>query len=1026
MSELKQKGKKQKLTLYIFYVMLVAILLFMFGGEMLLPKENDAFLNETRSLDVIWYQIMPDGAKRELVNSEWCDVKKGETAVIEAVLPEDIKAREYLCFRSSQQDMDIYIDGELRGKYSTRDTRPFGKNSASAYVFVQVGSEDGGKVIRLETTSLSKYSGLVNQVLIGERMSIWGEFIRAYGGELALAFVLVILGILTVIVSTILHLFYDKEIMLEYLGWGIILVAIWIISESRLRQLLFANGTVIASMAFLSLLVIPMPFLIYMNSIQKKRYNRVYTLAMGATVLNFVVTILLQIFNVVDFIDIMLVSHGIIGGSILLIYITLWRDWRRGYLKEYKMIAIGLGCLTITALIELAKTYFAFYLVTGAVLSVGLAFLLVLACIHTGKFIVAKENAKQKFLLSKLTQIGFLAHMSHEIRTPLNTVLGMNEMILREETNEVTKRYASQVKEAGKTLEAMINDVIDFSKMQGTGYDIEVCSYYVASFVNDSIHLLKAGAETKNLEVQYRIDKDIPSILEGDEIRIKRILNILMENAIRHTSHGRVVLSIQGEVNDQGLFVLKLAVSDTGSGMKQELLDRLFRTDVSFRDGEEAEISSSKLTLVKRFVDQMGGTIKVSSVLGEGSLFSVRIPQKIINREPIGDIQTQYNREMESEYTVRERLYAPDALVLVVDDNQTNLDVVRNFLRRSAIQLDFAASGMESVEMCRAKKYDLILMDHMMPEMDGIEALHVIHSDTEGLNRDTEVLALTANVVSGIREKYIQEGFCEYLPKPIDAIKLERMLYKFLKEKATFLFEEPAARQPDILFAKEKAGQTEEEVAPVEEGAEEKEAVLIDKATGMGYCANNKEVYEEVLKSYYGQSDGYKKILKESFEAKDWQVYGVKAHGLKSSSLTIGAKELSELAKTHEFAAKEENEDIIRESYPQLMQMYEAVLNELERQYGFQAKPAVQLTEEAEECITADEYQNFLKELLSSIQGFAMNEIIENAERMYNTAVEGDTEEIRSRRKECMTQICEAVNEFDYDRAEELLNSLNS
>ncbi len=994
---------------WIFGIVIFVVFFYFLLGEMFLPKENDAYFDQYRVLDIPWCQVWEDGTRTPIEIPGVCEVERGEAAVIEAVLPMDIDYKEYLCLRGTQQDVRVYIDGELRSEYSTKDTRPFGKNSPNGYVFAMVTNEDEGKTVRVEIVSDSTYSGMVDTIYIGERMSIWSEFIEENGLQVVLAGFMIVLGIISIIVSVLLRNFYDKNIMLEYLGWSIVLAAVWIISESRLRQIFFPNITVVSSMVDITIMLIAFPIVIYMNSIQKKRYQTAYVAIAVATLANAVIAVILQLMNKMDFAETIWMAHAVIIASSMIIALTVIKDIQKKYIGEYRHVAIGLLAFLITGVIEIVRSYAPNYTMAGIFVSIGLLLLLTSACVKTGNDIISREREKQRMLLSQATQVGFLAYMSHEIRTPLNTVVGMNEMILREDTSEVVRRYATNIKIAGKTLEALISDVLDFSKIQSGGFDMEDASYDLASFVNDSIHILKASVEHKKLEANYNIDENMPSVLKGDEIRIKRVLNILMENAVKHTEKGCITLSFQGDVNDEGLFILTMAVADTGKGIQKEKMEGLFDHFEALSKGREADSIGLGLDIVKRFVEQMGGEIKVDSLYGKGSLFTVKIPQEIVNDDPIGDIHDEYKRECAAENTVRERLYAPDTSMLVVDDNEMNLQVVKGMLKRSGIYLEFATGGQESVLLCRKRKYDLILMDHMMPAPDGIETLHLIHNDAEGLNRDTKIIVLTANAISGIKEKYLAEGFSDYMSKPIDVEKLEKTLYLHLAGKASFLFEEKPEEKK------------EEKVETVEIEMSGKKH--IDRQLGLRYCADDEEMYQEIMEAYYEQGEEYCNILAAAYETKDWQTYAVKTHALKSSSLTIGAAEFSELAKKHEFAGKEKNEALIQEEYEYLIAFYKEILEEVKTMCGITDKVSAEETVKGSEYVEAEEYRQLGRQLLTHIQAYEMNEALELIENMLSKSASGEKSEETVCRTECLTQAQEAVNEFDYEKAEELVTT---
>jgi len=484
--------------------------------------------------------------------------------------------------------------------------------------------------------------------------------------------------------------------------------------------------------------------------------------------------------NIRDFYETMITSHIIIVALILTMTFTLVRDVVKGYVKEYKEVAIGFVIAMVGGVCELGLVYVVDTPLNGIGLCLGLISLLIMASIKTVREILAAEKEKQRAVFASESKAKFLANMSHEIRTPINVVIGMNEMILRENKDKTIDEYAHNIKNASKMLLGLINDVLDFSKIEAGKLEIVESDYSTATLINDVMLGADVRAKQKQLHVVKHIDDTLPSILCGDELRIKQVLNNILSNAVKYTEKGSVTFSADS-VYKEDKFFLRFAIKDTGIGIRKEDMDKLFG---SF---ERLELSKNRyiqgtglgLNIAKQLVASMGGTIEVQSEHGAGSCFTVEIPQQIVDDTPMS--KKKPAEDTKAVAVEKKRLYAPDAKVLVVDDNKMNLKVIQALMKNTGIQLDMANSGDECLQMTKDKKYDLILMDHMMPEPDGIQTLHMLREDKDNVNCDTKVIVLTANAIEGMREQYLDEGFEDYLSKPIEVLRLEEMLEKYIK-----------------------------------------------------------------------------------------------------------------------------------------------------------------------------------------------------------------------------------------------------
>jgi CheY-like chemotaxis protein/anti-sigma regulatory factor (Ser/Thr protein kinase) len=360
----------------------------------------------------------------------------------------------------------------------------------------------------------------------------------------------------------------------------------------------------------------------------------------------------------------------------------------------------------------------------------------------------------------------------------------MNEMIQRESDNDEILLYSSNIKSAGNTLLGLVNDILDFSKIEAGRIDIIPVEYEVSSVINDLVNMVRSRADDKGLKLEIDIDRDIPGILYGDEVRIKQIITNILTNAVKYTEKGIVsfvVSHIKPEDSSDDI-ILHVEVRDTGIGMHKKDIDKIFSEFVRIDEKRNRNIEGTGLgmAITQNLLNKMGSTLQVDSAYGVGSVFSFDLRQKVVKWDPLGDYRSTYEARVEKTEKYTSKYTAPSARILIVDDNSTNILVFVSLIKGTMIQVDTAYSGDECISLSSKQKYDIIFLDHMMPGKDGVETLKEMKELKDNPNADTPVICLTANAISGAREEYIKDGFDDYLTKPIDPEYLDKMIMDYL------------------------------------------------------------------------------------------------------------------------------------------------------------------------------------------------------------------------------------------------------
>lgn len=512
----------------------------------------------------------------------------------------------------------------------------------------------------------------------------------------------------------------------------------------------------------------------------------------------------------------------------------------------------------------------------------------------------------------------FLANMSHEIRTPINAVLGMNEMILRESNDKTILGYAANIKSAGSNLLSIVNDVLDFSKIEAGKMELYPDNYEVSSLIIDIVNMTRERAKSKGLQYNLNISTEIPKILYGDIVRIKQCILNLLTNAIKYTKEGSITFSLDyKKITEDNIFLI-VHIIDTGSGIKKDDMEKLFAPFERIEEDKNRTIEGSGLgiSIVRRLLDMMGSKLEVESIYGKGSDFSFTIEQSVIDWSPAGDINKAYIQNIERMAQYKEKLHAPKARLLFVDDTAINLDVIKGFLKNTEMTIDTVLSGKEALEAVKNAKYDIIFIDHRMPEMDGIQTLHAMKEMKDNKSAGKPCIALTANAISGVRKMYLDEGFDDYLSKPVDSVKLEELICHYLPEEYI---------EKVLEVSQDNNEDYENFISSLSKITE------INIEEGLKNCTSPELLYS-TLKKYYLAIDEKTKELDNFIETNDLENYGIKVHALKTTSKIIGALSLYQLAEKLEAYCENNNIEELKKEHITLItscKKFKAILEPL-------------------------------------------------------------------------------------------------
>lgn len=606
-----------------------------------------------------------------------------------------------------------------------------------------------------------------------------------------------------------------------------------------------------------------------------------------------------------------------------------------------------------------------------------------------------RENAEA----ANKAKTAFLANMSHEIRTPMNAVVGLSELIIEESRGRKMYEYACDIKSAALNLLSIINDILDLSKVEAGKMVLAEDDYYTQILIQDTVSLVKVAAAQKGLQMKVDVSDELPHILHGDEGRIRQILINLLNNAIKFTKHGYVRLAVSGQYVEYGRYELEFIVEDTGIGIREEDFKNIYESfqQLDMNINRKNEGTGLGLAITKSFVQLMDGSIEVESDYGKGTKFTVKIAQKVIS-----------NKTIKEEPVTRESLQKTDRRmfvcegyrVLAVDDNIVNRKIVVAMMKEYGFDIDESDSGKRAIELAKDKSYDMILMDHMMPEMDGVETTRIIREQCP-LNTSAIIVALTANAIAGAREMYLSNGFKDFLAKPFERIQLHELLSRWIPDE-----------RKDYVTEQVKADKiSEDEMAEIFMSG-------VDVRNIIKKRDYNIVDYLELLNLFYLDGKNKRGYMRQLFFDADYKNYGIEAHALKSAAANIGADTLSEKARAIELAIKEDRMDYIFANYNDLDISYEKLLDDIEevlkkKHFGQFSDNEKKQLQHADEKFIIDSVANILK----LIEGFKPKEAAQEIGRLLEYDMQEDI-------RVSLNQTATLLSLYEDDKAEEGLHVL--
>lgn len=727
-----------------------------------------------------WTLSTPDKTYEDVELPMRIPARAGDVVVLERILPDRIVGTDCISFREIHQNIKVYINGELREEYNLSNERLKWNNPISRYFYVELTPEDSRAQLRIEGVAPRNGDRTITKVFYGDKVAIFYSYVGSQMVGIVFGIAFFAMGIIGIVVGQVLRFATKGRVKVDSISWAMLIVAIWNMTQSNYREYFFPNLGMAKVVPYFCLLVLPMFLSTYLDWIQQRRYQKIHGAFVLVCFADFLLWTALVMAKVSSPEDCVWVAFLLLYTEFAIGIYTYIKDLRNHEREHYSEVIFGYVAAAIGGVAQIVVYLSAFERMDGLYLGSGFLILTIMVFMNATRMLmhlrVEKEAAE--------TKSRFLASMSHELRTPINAIMGMNEAIKHESTEESIVSYAEDVDKAGKLLLHLVNDILDFTKLDSGNMKLVPEPFDIKRCMMACYSIVETRAKDKQLEVSVNIVENMPSLLYGDEIRIQQIIINLLSNAIKYTESGKIAVDLSFERKNEREIELEYSVADTGRGIKQEDLATLFAD--FYRADEYAnhqiEGTGLGLAITKGIVGLMNGTIDVESTYGVGSKFSVKIPMRVMSWDKVGsfDVNTE-NIGDDVHYESDERIKLPKLKLLVVDDVELNIKVVRSLLKNTEVSVDCALNGGNAIGLCDKNKYDIILLDHMMPGLDGIETLDKIKNTKGSLNKETPIVVMTANAATDVIEDYLAEGFADYISKPFGMGQLKRTIMNNVK-----------------------------------------------------------------------------------------------------------------------------------------------------------------------------------------------------------------------------------------------------
>lgn len=1028
---------------FILIFMVIAIFRYQAGDEVsLLPEGFELFFNENWTMAVLDGGGASAGGKEgyesfleragEALEEEGRSVElpyEGRCSASDTVVFKNKLPLEYagltIGFSSADANVRVILDGKVIYQYDPEE-EPYGAVPGSHENYVDIPNViEAGELWIAITSPYPNGAEVIGDVKIETRDMVVIGVVGSSIGDIGCCLLIIITAIVMFVLTLIRKYTHQPDRGELFLGLTGLAAGIYCFIGTDTLSI-FYNMQEAYEMQEYLVLMIPLFLTLYFERNLHTVYPRRFFVLIWCVIIHAAVQISLQITGMRNLDDMLNISAAVLGAVCVISVVSLIQlDYRnrryQALLSTMSMLVLmagGIANLVINTIFDNSRgnaagqysmAVFGIMMTVMHVLQISKEYR---ASAEERANAVQQQNrqlaqakkdadaARHEAQAANEAKGKFLARMSHEIRTPINAVLGMDEMILRESKEQNIKEYAMDIYMAGQTLLSLINDILDFSRIDSGKMEIVPVEYDISSLIYDLANMASQRAKDKNIRFVVEADSQIPSRLYGDDVRIRQVLMNILTNAVKYTHEGTVWLRVNSRRTGETA-VLKFEVEDTGIGIKKEDLPKLSTEFERIEEERNRNIEGSGLgmNITIQLLALLGSRLQVESTYGKGSKFYFELDQKIVDDTPIGDFQSRVHQIAEN-YNYSAGLCAPDAKILVVDDNAVNRRVLRNLLKETRIQVTEAGGGAECLELVRKEHFDLIFLDHMMPEMDGVETLRRMKELSDYPCLNTPVIVLTANAVSGAKERYLAEGFDDFLSKPVVPEKLENMVKNMLPE-------ELLQKTRDINGARKEGLKTR-----TAEGDFLEELPQVDGLNWQYAWIHlpDEELLAYTVKEFYAQIDSAADKLEQFYrhitEEGQAEQYRIQVHAMKSLAATVGIMPLSGLAKILEYAARDGKIETVMSVTPPFLEEWRSYRQKLQGVFGLGS-------EERKEVTDFSVIQGLVEMVRMSMQELDIDQADQLMEQLQTYEYSGET-------GQNIKKLAQAVTNLDVEEADRL------